>query len=656
MIFTTLNQHRPPKCKDPLVLAAILAMTVPSIAAAQGDDEQAPLLEPVEVETPPQADRLESITVLDQDELNNTRFMILNDALFFGIPGTASGRRTNLGAFNPSGGFVIRGLGRSRASTFVDGIPSQTTNHFHPITSMYTPDMIDRVEVVRSPTGVSDGPNAMASLQIFTPPVPREGFDGYFSGNGGTRDTSFVNGRAGHGWGSGGFWIGATRNETDGIRGMGQDQINVNLKAAQDLGAGWTGSLRLQKNDDKLDGSRSVQAFENQGPNFSETCFCTNSSVLTFDRSTMNASSTVSIYQNQTRFVTTRRPDGSLASETRQEENEQGVRLKQAWSELLFPGNNLTVGLDGARFTIHSPAHQDFTYWSPYVETSQETELLGGKGTVFSAGLRFTDSSDFESDVSPQLGMVHHLDGTTAVRVNLTKAYQIPRAAEIAASPNRDGSFQTGNDNLDPTELYSQEIGLNKTFRLFDRSGNFDIVGFAQQADEAFRSVLVDDGGDPTNASTNVTQVQNVGDFDHQGVELTLEYQVLPQLTLSLAETYLSLEAPTVPGGAGGEGSVTPQPEQIFDFKLDYQEGPYRLVWQTRWAQQIFIRGRDGSPNARLDDYTVSNVKLAYALHRNLAVSVNVENVSDEEFTTFRPGFRQPERLYFLGFRYEPNI
>jgi len=603
------------------------------IGAAQADDD-VPILDEVEVTVPPQAERAESVTFLGQEQFDDSRFTILNDALFFGIPGVATSRQTNVGFFGPSGGFLIRGFGRQQVSVYVDGIPSQVTNHFHPISDQYTPDMIDRVEVVRSPTGLSDGPNALGSVHVFTPKVPREGMTGFFEMNGGSLDTKFGSGRVGYGWESGGFWVGATAIRTDGVRGGGLSQNTGNFKFAQDLGENWLVEMRLARTEDDVDD----RVPEGVPPSDGVFSFNSTSAVMTLDRTTQHSSSTGSFFVNSAIFERN-------GLETN-EENEFGTRLKQSWSNL-YPGNKLSLGFDATRFTISQPDFIDVFFWSPYAEVSQELEVLEGQTTVITAGLRFTDSSDFDSDLSPRVSVVHHWDQTTAIRLNIAKGFQIPRAQQLGGGGN-----QLPNAGLQPGEFYSEELGINKTFELLGRRGMLDVVGFLQQGSNALREVIV-------TAAPLTTQIQNTGSFDHKGVEAALDYQLFPELSLSLGLTLLDLEAVT---------DRAPMPEEIFDFKLDYRKGPFRAVWQTRHASDIFIRREDDPTTApvertvRLDDYTVSNLMLGVALRNpRVMFSFNVENITDERFATFagvtpnnaiRP-FTQPDRTFFAKVRLE---
>lgn len=612
----------------PLVLTLTLGIGGMGQALAQDEDEQeeaAPLLEPVEVTVPPQAERANSVTFLGQEDLQRQRYLILNDALFFGIPGLATSRQSNLGFFGPSGGFLIRGFGRQQVSVYVDGIPSQTTNHFHPISDQYTPDMIERVEVVRSPTGVTDGPNALGSLHIFTPAVPRQGVVGYADGTVGELDTRAVNGRVGHGWESGGFWIGGQRWRTDGVRDQGVDAKTINFKVAQDLGGAWGVKLRLADTEDLIEDRAPVAVDPGQG----EFCFCSRAAVVTLDRTTMHSSSTFSLFGNSAEFITTRLDDGTRVNIETQQEDEYGVRLKHTWSELVA-GNNLTIGFDATKFTLEEPELEVGEFWSPYVLTSQEFATLGDQTTVLTAGLRVTESNDFGSDVTPKIGVVQHIDPTTAVRLNIAKGFQIPRARQFGG-----GGDQLPNPDLDPAVLYSEEIGLNKTFTWRGRKGVFDIVAFLQQADEALRTEVI-------STSPLVTQVQNTGSFDHEGLETSVDYQLTRSLGLFVAATFLDLEATT---------DRAPAPEKTFDLRFDYRRGPLRFVWQTRDASDIVVRSPSG--NIPLDDYTVSNAKLIYRVAPSWTLSANLENVTDEEFATFRPGFLHPGRTAFVGLRYE---
>lgn len=598
-------------------------------SSTNDQSQSAPLLPTYEVRVPPQAERAKAVSFLDQKDLHKRRFAILNDALFFGIPGVAISRQTTLGFFGPAGGYVIRGFGRSSESIYVDGIPSQVTNHFHPIGSQYTPDMIDRVEIDRSPTGVMDGPNAVGSIHIFTPPVPRKGVDGYVQGTLGSFNTQFVNGRAGTGWGSGGATLGGEYRRSDGFRNQGFDSWIVNGKLTQDLSKLWSSELRFSYGRAVRDQTYPVGHV--QGPG--QFCFCTTSAVASFDRTTEQSTSTIAVYLNDTRFVTVRDNTGAYINQQTNEEREYGLRLKQNWTDL-YPGNNLTVGADAVRYDGQKPVKLSAHFFSPYVQDSQTLHPIKDQKTVVSAGVRGTFSPDFSTNISPEFGVIQHVDSTLALRLNVSQGFQIPRYSELAANPGR--NQVAASPGLKPSSVYDEEIGLNKVFRIGSRKAVFDIDAFLQQASNVLISV-------PINATQ--TQVQNSGSFHDKGIEASFDSMLTPALSLHLAETYMVLEKNPSLNAA--------TPRETADIGFDYQKNRWRFVWQSRYASQIYVGNDNSNPMNRLDNYFVSSTKLAYALTPQLAISLDVENVTNAHYATFRRTFPEPGRSYYLSVRYE---
>ncbi len=620
--------------KSYLLALVAASLTIFSGVAVSAEDE-APLLDTVEVNVPKQADRSKSVSFLNEEDFTARRFSILNDILFFGIPGVFTSRANNTGAFNPAGGFVIRGFGRSNVSVYVDGIPSQATNHFHPISSQYSPDLIDRVEVYRSPNGVADGPNSSGSLHIFTPSVPREGVEGYANVLAGSFGTQTYDGRVGTGWGSGGIYVGGQVRDTNGIRSQGVKTYNANTKITQDLSDLWSADLRLQYSEAVLESS--VSTTQDPDTRRGSTCFCTSSAVLAFDRTAESNNSTLAVYVNDYRSIDVRDNNGNLLNQETIDEREYGVRSKHTWSEL-FAGNSLTVGFDWVRFFGSGQRVSQRTtsdLYSPYALASQSVKFIGNQETVFNAGVRGNFSSDYADEYTPEVGLVHHVDRTLALRVNASSAYQIPRFQQL--QPVIGGDTNIGNDDLDPANFYTEEIGVNKTFKLFDRNAVLDVVGFLQQGDNLFELVPV---------GANQVQFQNSGSFDNKGVETTFDYEIAPGVKLSLAEAYLSLEANPELNAAVAE--------QTFDASIDYTTGPLRMVVLSRKADQVRVGGRaGGAAGQRLDDFWGANFKIAYAFSKRFAVAFDVENVTDEEYSTFRANAEQAGRGYFVSFRYD---
>lgn len=590
----------------------------------------APLLPTYQVHVPPQADRAHAVSFVSQKDIEARRVKDLDDILFSGFPGVAYDAQSRLGEPNPASGFTIRGLGRERVSVYVDGIPSQSYNHFHPVATQYTPDMIDRIEIYRTPTGVLDGPNAVGTIHIFTPPVPRHGVDGYLETYGGSYGTGVVNGRVGTGWGSGGITIGGEYRHTDGYRSQLEDGNTINLKLTQDLSPTWTSEWRFNRTWDDYGNVNAID----QPPRFSIAGWHLTDAAVSFDRSGEASNSTIAVYWNRTLSMTIVNAKGVRVNQTGNNEQEYGTRLKQGWDGLIAEGNHLMAGIDSAIYNGTSPRFVRNYFVSPYLHDSQPFYWIADQKTVIDAGLRGTAAGDFGNDVSPEVGLVQHVNSTLALRLYAGKSYQIPRVEEELG-----GGVEAPNLNLQPADFWDEEIGVNKVFQLFGRKAVFDADFFLQQGSNL---IVVVPFTDPNNPNIK-TQAQNTGTFYHNGLEASFDYHVLSFLTLHLAETYLTLQNETASTPSG----VSATPQQTFDFGFDAEKGPFRLSMQSRYATQLY-----GKPNkqAKLPDYYVVDVKAIYRLTPHVAVWVAGQNLTNERYQTF-VGYPQPGATVFVGVR-----
>ena len=605
-------------------LAALLCslVTVPTMAGPTNcfaDEEQtgedAPMLELVEVTAPPQSERLKSVSIITKSQIESQHIQNMNDLLFSMIPGVNVARRSNLGFMGPNSGFRIRGLKRERVAVFVDGIPSQVNNHFHPLVDMYTPDMLERIEITKGTSGVLHGASAVGGvIDIYTPTVPL-GLSGDATVVVGEFSTTEAQAGIGYGGEKGSLRISTSNRQTDGHRPNSAFDANTfNAKGSYSLNQTWELGFRA---------SRTRANIENPGtesnPSLSKTTQDPDSLALTLDRRTGDATSFVALYWNGATVDRLRSGGGAPTGFQAFDENEFGLRFKHTM--LRGAGDDLAFGLDAVKYDDERTnfpgtapyAKNDESYFSPWIHGSH---TFGE--TVLQGGVRVTNSSQFGTDVSPEIGLIRHIDQSLALRAQVGKSFRAPRVNDANAP------FAVPNPDLESEEFWESELGLNKTT---DKVA-FNIAVWYRDGDNLIQTV----GSGPT------AQQVNTGEFEHYGLEASADLNINENFSAFLGLTLQNIE---------DEIEV---PETMLDFGFNFYRGPFSVVLTSRYADDMLGNGA-GVP---LDSYYVADLHLAYRVNQSWEVFVNIDNLTDEEYETVLD-YPQVPRAVFGGVRFNPN-
>lgn len=181
-------------------------------------------------------------------------------------------------------------------------------------------------------------------------------------------------------------------------------------------------------------------------------------------------------------------------------------------------------------------------------------------------GCRFNrpaDSKDSFRNWSPKIGLTHQFTSTHHLYLLLANGFRAPQATELYRLQN-DQSIS----NIDSVDLHSIELG----FRGFTDQFDYDISYYFMKKDNfIFRD-------------SNRVNVDN-GKTIHQGVELSLRYELSEHLDLSLAATVASHEYDfdRILGGININGNkIDTAPEQIASTRLgwEFQPGSHaELEW-----------------------------------------------------------------------------
>ncbi|MFB3091061.1 MAG: TonB-dependent receptor domain-containing protein, partial [Gammaproteobacteria bacterium] len=249
-------------------------------------------------------------------------------------------------------------------------------------------------------------------------------------------------------------------------------------------------------------------------------------------------------------------------------------------------------------------------FYSPYgaFTWSFDNFLIDG-------GVRYTESPSYDSDISPEIGVVYKFDSTLALRARWGEGYRVPRAPDI--------SITTINPDIAPEDFWEAEIGLNKTFSRVV----FDIAAWHMQG----VNLLVTQSTGPL---TGV--LANTGEFEHWGIESSLDFRLLDNLTAFLGVAVMDID------------QITQAPNQTVDIGLEYLRGPFRVTLTSRYAADSI----DAVSGVTVDlpNYYVADLHLGYQLTRYAEAFVDIDNITNDDYETIA-GFPQVPRAVFGGIR-----
>ena len=602
-----------------LATMILLGMAPLAINAAEDAAENAPELGVVDVETT-QRDLSQTKTVITREDTEGVHFTNMNDALFSGTPGVSTSRRSETGFGGPNSGFLIRGLQGPHVPVFVDGIPIQVNNHFHARVDRYSSDMIERMEITRGASVLDHGASAVGGVVDIYTRVPGKGFSGFVQAGYGTYSTHEVFGDFGYGWDGGSVLFSASDRLTDGppvINGgtagifaaEAHDLTNLNVKFTQALNDEWSVGLRASNAEEVPEHFPFATGVVQRRFGQDETDV-----VVHLDRKTATSNTLVALYDNTLDNFNGRYLNGVLVAGTlsKRKEDETGILARHTMQR--GGGNSTTVGFNRVKYfdnRFSGSAEKDETYHaSAYVKLVQNVS----DDVKVDGGVRVTKGEDFDTNFSPEIGVVKHIDSTLAVRARAGKAFRVPRLGDNDA-------FDM--PTLDVEDFDHAEIGINKL--LPNGGGELDIAAWAMKGN----NLIVTIGGRGGFQA-------NTGEFSNKGLEVSYSRAISDHLSMYLAGTWMDLEV------------TTAAPQKIIDVGMRYQKGKIRADLALRSA-------RDNAKAALADqDYTVLDGRIQYAVNDNVELFIDVDNITDTSYSTFE-GFGavsiNVERLVMAGVR-----
>lgn len=599
-----------------------LQLAFPQQKIVEGDSiryEFAPLVVTGSRYTMPKSNIASSINVIPEIKLRQTSLTTVADAVSKFTPGAFTTQRAVMGygvSTGAAGGISLRGLSgqpNTRVLILIDGRPDFNGIFGHPLPDAYPLDYVERVEVLRGPAAAVYGTNAMGGvINIITRDATTPGMHTMISTTAGSYGTqSFLLQNSGK-YNQFTYLTTASYKKSDGHRDNSQfEGQSYSLK----LGYRFNPNFKL-----RFFGSTTPYEFHDPGPEGGEPEFEFGEIIrhtvdLTLENSFSKTSGSLKIHGN---FGEHDLSDGWYSKDR---------TLGLVFFQNLYLPNEVTATVEfdakqygGEGELENAPAFLQNTLGEEYV-----TEIAGYahlqkvflKKLVLGAGLRAENNSVFGNVLLPKLGLVFHPDGNTGIRLNAAKGFRSPTARELFFFPTR-------NDELQPEEMWSYEVGVS---RYFSELLSVEVDAFVIDATELIR----------VNYATQPPQTLNSGGLEYNGVEFSLKSKPVRNLSAQLNYAYFNTD------------EILPFSPNKLSLWLAYRWNKVSVAASVESVSELYTGTVEAS---KLDNYTTLGANFQYDLMESLRLSLNIENLADTEYEILQ-GYPMPGRTLMGKLIYE---
>jgi len=597
------------------------------------------------------------VTVISGEELRARGVARVSDALRE-VPGASMVQNGSYGAVTS---LFLRG-GESRyTKVLIDGVPVNAPGGFFDFSHLTT-DNIERIEIVRGPSSVLHGADAVTgTVQIFTrkgagrPRLSVAGRGGTYKSYDLSADASGSNDR-------GGFSLGAARHSTDGTLPFNNQYDNGTLSGALRLGQGVAGDATLSA---RYTAAEFHYPTDFIGQPVDSNAYRVQHRLTVGLDAGRNLGSAL-----RARFLAGGNdvsdltddigvPFGGTVSQ-QSKFRSRGYRRNAEGRLTFFVPDHATVTVGAAYEREHenssnevgdvgAPGTQTDSFDASRRNVAYYSELLGTLASRLSYTIsgRVDDNSDYDRFNTYRIGANAVLLPGLRLRASLSNAFNAPAFNQL-----RPTQYTVGSPNLRPERIRSGEIGLVAGFRedAIRLSGGY----FNQRFAEMIQYVS---GGPPDFLGS----FENLTSASANGYEAELHVAPDPRWRGSASYTVVKPRVVRIP--AGYTGSERPGDALIRrPSRSGSVVGSYTALSGLSLGTSISFVGKRPdldfgqfpSPRVNLPAYTKvdlsAELPLSSGRRSGLTLNARVENLFDKKYEDVLY-FSAPGRVLFVGAR-----
>lgn len=528
---------------------------------------------------------------------------------------------------NAAGGIKVRGVGSgAEFLVLIDGQPQYAGLMGHPIPDAYQNLMADKVEIIRGPSSMMYGSNAMGGvMNIVTQ----------------KRNHEFRNTAAQIGWGSYGTMqteichsrkegpmavnIGFNYQNTDGHRENSDfKQYSLFANTSYDIKENWTVSGDI---------NYTMFDFANPGPE--------SAPLLDADADIKRGLASISLSNKYEKSSGTIRAyydwghheinDGHLATAAPRDylymhdDHIGGINAYEVVK--LYRNNTTTFGFDWQ--TFGGEAWNDFFNGDkkPYDKIENQNEIAGyvdlrqkiTKSLCADFGVRVDKHSQAGTEIVPQGGLTYTIKESHNIKALVSKGFRNPTISEMY--------MFAANPDLEPERMINYELAYDgRIVPCLDVKLNLYYI----KGDN-----LIERTKNPSGAGF---KQMNVGEFENYGVELEAKYRISDNWILDANYSYLHMDKPVVSA-----------PEHKSYLGVNYTKKRVSAGINLQNVSGLYLTTGE---NAEKEDYTLLNANFGYRFMGFITVFAKGENLLGQKYQTY-DGFYMPKATIMAGARFE---
>ncbi|OGF68012.1 MAG: hypothetical protein A2Y62_20445 [Candidatus Fischerbacteria bacterium RBG_13_37_8] len=247
---------------------------------------------------------------------------------------------------------------------------------------------------------------------------------------------------------------------------------------------------------------------------------------------------------------------------------------------------------------------------------------------ILSTGLRIHHDSIYGNESSPHIGAVVHLNDNTHIRTSINKGFRTPQLNELFM-------FPTSNPELEPEKVWNYELGINHTFTPWL---------------EADCTIYRMNGNNLIQLSPNPSpppgfKFMNTGSFIFKGLEAGLKYHHSTYLEGQFYYTYLDPDENTL-GRA----------HHKFDLITAFTKNKLSTSITLQYVADYYEQNNHQSP---MPDFFTASAKFDYQITTKVDAFLAINNIFNKHYLIYveLPGaaagaYQMPGRTYTFGINF----
>lgn len=555
-----------------------------------------------------------NVTVVNSETIEKSTETSLLPILVNQVPGLFVTERgfAGYGISGGSAGAVnIRGVGQGNKVLFmIDGQPQWAGVFGHSLADTYVANGVDRVEVVKGPSSLLYGSNAMGgSVNIITHRQQTDGVSGRARAMFGSFSTEKFAMSTSYKKGNFTSTVAGQLDRSNGNRAGSEFWLaNEFIQLQYTLSKNWNIGANVDMTQTKANNpGTTITPLEGMW-----TKLFRGTGSFYIKNKYRNIHGGLQAYINWGRNKV---DDGWEIGETPTDyifnstDYNMGMMLYETLN--LWEANDLSLGVDFVHWGGHNwnldkvdPSKRSSEFRGHENEIAGYAMMQQGLFNEFltlNAGIRIQHSSQYGNEWVPQAGFVVHPFKDASWKFSYSKGFRAPNLRELYLYPPH-------NPDLKPEYMNNFEIEFRQY--LFDGRLNAGLALFFIDGKDMIQTVRID--GRPKN--------MNTGSFINKGFEIDAAYRIAPEWTFAANYSYLHTNA-----------LLLAAPKNKLNAELNFTPGNFHFTLESN---SIWSLVTNTTAPAKKQNYSLLNLRAAYTMGKKVPVTyqIKLDNITNKHY------------------------